>query len=198
MHQLSVDRATTCARLPANQQLKAGHRAKQRPNSPAEMRDKRAYNRARLCVRAKRGAPRKRRRPAAIQEFFCAWLQPESQGDWLFTVGGGRLRLISKAGGGGGVVERGVVSMTFRVVRTNQYNQDLGLVHSTNDNHLESPNEGSSIDHQVTIYLHAQNITMFPTNETWSEQLWEVMCSVADANWSLSWIQLRDVLGALS
>ncbi|KZV38970.1 hypothetical protein F511_34149 [Dorcoceras hygrometricum] len=59
------------------------------------------------------------------------------------------------------------VSMTFRVVMTNQYNQDLGLIHSTNGNHLESPNEGSSIDHQVTIYLHAQNITMFPTNETW-------------------------------
>ncbi|KZV26238.1 hypothetical protein F511_42917 [Dorcoceras hygrometricum] len=38
--------------------------------------------------------------------------------------------------------------MTFRVVRTNQYNQDLRLIHSTNDNHLESPNEGSSIDHQ--------------------------------------------------
>ncbi|KZV23541.1 patatin-like protein 2 [Dorcoceras hygrometricum] len=57
--------------------------------------------------------------------------------------------------------------MTFRFVRTNQYNQDLGLIHSTNGNHLESPNEGSSIDHQVTIYLHAQNITMFPTNETW-------------------------------
>ncbi|KZV40605.1 hypothetical protein F511_33156 [Dorcoceras hygrometricum] len=34
------------------------------------------------------------------------------------------------------------VSMTFRVVRTNQYNQDLGLIHSTNGNHLESPNEG--------------------------------------------------------
>ncbi|KZV29867.1 hypothetical protein F511_41282 [Dorcoceras hygrometricum] len=59
------------------------------------------------------------------------------------------------------------VSMTFRVVRTNQYNQDLGLIHSTNGNHLESPNEGSSIDHQVTIYLHAQNITIFPNNETW-------------------------------
>ncbi|KZV35879.1 hypothetical protein F511_35144 [Dorcoceras hygrometricum] len=59
------------------------------------------------------------------------------------------------------------VSMTFRVVRTKQYNQDLGLIHSTNGNHLESPNEGSSIDHQVTIYLHAQNITIFPTNETW-------------------------------
>ncbi|KZV37577.1 hypothetical protein F511_17922 [Dorcoceras hygrometricum] len=57
--------------------------------------------------------------------------------------------------------------MAFRVVRTNQYNQDLGLIHSTNCNHLESPNEGSSIDHQVTIHLHAQNITMFPTNETW-------------------------------
>ncbi|KZV22204.1 hypothetical protein F511_09422 [Dorcoceras hygrometricum] len=48
--------------------------------------------------------------------------------------------------------------------KTNQYNQDLGLIHSTNGKHLESPNEGSSIDHQVTIYLHAQNITMFPTN----------------------------------
>ncbi|KZV55318.1 putative UDP-N-acetylglucosamine--peptide N-acetylglucosaminyltransferase SPINDLY [Dorcoceras hygrometricum] len=59
------------------------------------------------------------------------------------------------------------VSMTFRVVRTNQYNQDLGFFHSINGNHLESPNEGSSIDHQVTIHLHAQNITMFPTNETW-------------------------------
>ncbi|KZV26889.1 hypothetical protein F511_17744 [Dorcoceras hygrometricum] len=51
--------------------------------------------------------------------------------------------------------------------KTNQYNQDLGLIHSTNGNHLESSNEGSSIDHQVTIHLHAQNITMFPTNETW-------------------------------
>ncbi|KZV20578.1 hypothetical protein F511_30921 [Dorcoceras hygrometricum] len=40
--------------------------------------------------------------------------------------------------------------MTFRVVRTNQYNQDLGLIHSTNGNHLESPNEGSSIDHQYS------------------------------------------------
>ncbi|KZV38565.1 hypothetical protein F511_33758 [Dorcoceras hygrometricum] len=32
--------------------------------------------------------------------------------------------------------------------KTNKYNQDLGLIHSTNGNHLESPNEGSSIDHQ--------------------------------------------------
>ncbi|KZV24706.1 hypothetical protein F511_34540 [Dorcoceras hygrometricum] len=51
--------------------------------------------------------------------------------------------------------------------KTNKYNQDLGLIHSINGNHLEGPNEGSSIDHHVTIYLHAQNITMFPTNETW-------------------------------
>ncbi|KZV33829.1 hypothetical protein F511_29706 [Dorcoceras hygrometricum] len=35
------------------------------------------------------------------------------------------------------------VSMTLRVVRTNQYNQDIGLIHSTNGNHLESPNEAS-------------------------------------------------------
>ncbi|KZV30647.1 glycosyltransferase family 22 protein [Dorcoceras hygrometricum] len=55
--------------------------------------------------------------------------------------------------------------MTFRVMRDNLYNQDLRLIHSTNGNHLESPNEGSSIDHQVTIHLHAQNITMFHTNE---------------------------------
>ncbi|KZV55101.1 hypothetical protein F511_07487 [Dorcoceras hygrometricum] len=58
-------------------------------------------------------------------------------------------------------------SMAFRVVSTNQYNQDLELIHSTNGNHLESPNEGSSIDHQVTIHLHAQNIIIFPTSETW-------------------------------
>ncbi|KZV41312.1 hypothetical protein F511_21836 [Dorcoceras hygrometricum] len=45
------------------------------------------------------------------------------------------------------------VSMTFRVVRTNQYNQDLRLIHSTNGNHLESPNEGSSIDHQISMYM---------------------------------------------
>ncbi|KZV19991.1 hypothetical protein F511_25663 [Dorcoceras hygrometricum] len=51
--------------------------------------------------------------------------------------------------------------------KTNQYNQDLGIIHSTNGNHLESQNEGSSIDHQVTIHMHSQNITMFPTNETW-------------------------------
>ncbi|KZV47910.1 hypothetical protein F511_28758 [Dorcoceras hygrometricum] len=58
--------------------------------------------------------------------------------------------------------------------KTNQYNQDLGLIHSTNGNHLKSLNEGSSIDHQVTIYLHAHNITMFPTNETWyfASQIW--------------------------
>ncbi|KZV13910.1 hypothetical protein F511_44793 [Dorcoceras hygrometricum] len=43
------------------------------------------------------------------------------------------------------------VSMTFRVLRTNQYIQDLGLIHSTNGNHLESPNEGSSIYHQIGV-----------------------------------------------
>ncbi|KZV30082.1 Tau class glutathione S-transferase [Dorcoceras hygrometricum] len=45
------------------------------------------------------------------------------------------------------------ISMMFRVVRTNQYNQDLGLIHSTNGNHLESPNEGSSIDHQTLVWF---------------------------------------------
>ncbi|KZV25584.1 hypothetical protein F511_21287 [Dorcoceras hygrometricum] len=43
------------------------------------------------------------------------------------------------------------VSMTFRVMRANLYNQDLGLINSTNGNHLESPNEGSSIDHQERV-----------------------------------------------
>ncbi|KZV30757.1 hypothetical protein F511_03735 [Dorcoceras hygrometricum] len=37
--------------------------------------------------------------------------------------------------------------------KTNQYNQDLGVIHSTNGNHLESPNEGSSIDHQESRRL---------------------------------------------
>ncbi|KZV20906.1 hypothetical protein F511_14920 [Dorcoceras hygrometricum] len=40
--------------------------------------------------------------------------------------------------------------------KTNQYNQDLGLIHSTNGNHLESPNEGSSIDHQVAAIRSEQ------------------------------------------
>ncbi|KZV18834.1 splicing factor 3B subunit 1-like [Dorcoceras hygrometricum] len=36
--------------------------------------------------------------------------------------------------------------------KTNQYNQDLGLIHSTNGNHLKSSNEASSIDHQnITV-----------------------------------------------
>ncbi|KZV51677.1 Tau class glutathione S-transferase [Dorcoceras hygrometricum] len=43
------------------------------------------------------------------------------------------------------------VSMTFRVVRTNQYNQDLGLIHSTNGNHLESPNEVSRGNRHFTV-----------------------------------------------
>ncbi|KZV58025.1 thioredoxin family protein [Dorcoceras hygrometricum] len=64
---------------------------------------------------------------------------------------------------------------------TNQYNQDLGLIHSTNGNHLESPNEGSSIDHQVTIYLRAQNITMFPTNETWKDPLEDFITTASAA-----------------
>ncbi|KZV39061.1 FBD-associated F-box protein-like [Dorcoceras hygrometricum] len=79
----------------------------------------------------------------------------------------GRRRPRGEEEGGAALCSWVLVSMTFRVVRTNQYNQDLGLIHSTNGNHLESPNEGSSIDHQVNIHLHAQNITMFPTNETW-------------------------------
>ncbi|KZV19378.1 hypothetical protein F511_04239 [Dorcoceras hygrometricum] len=41
--------------------------------------------------------------------------------------------------------------------KTNHYNQELGLIHSTNGNHLESPNEGSSIDHQLekSHYLYS-------------------------------------------
>ncbi|KZV32189.1 hypothetical protein F511_29029 [Dorcoceras hygrometricum] len=32
--------------------------------------------------------------PVSRRRSGSAWLQPESQGDWLFTVGGGRLRII--------------------------------------------------------------------------------------------------------
>ncbi|KZV23837.1 hypothetical protein F511_27282 [Dorcoceras hygrometricum] len=53
------------------------------------------------------------------------------------------------------------VSMTFRVMRTNQYNQDLGLIHSTNGNHLESPKEGSSIDHQLSpLYVLTSSLLL--------------------------------------
>ncbi|KZV49799.1 putative LRR receptor-like serine/threonine-protein kinase [Dorcoceras hygrometricum] len=112
-------------------------------------------------------------------------------------AGGGGLerREAAKISGGLGSAQRARVQMTIsitttslqlrspirsdrstqfpklNIMMTNQYNQDLGLIHSTNGNHLESPNEGSSIDNQVTIYLHAQNITMFPTNATWSKNM---------------------------
>ncbi|KZV55684.1 phosphoglycerate kinase, chloroplastic-like [Dorcoceras hygrometricum] len=86
--------------------------------------------------------------------------------------------------------------MTFRVVRTNQYNQDIGLIYSTNGNHLESPNEGSSIDHHVTIYLHAQNITMFPINETWCvvREVWCMVGAVVGSYgsvWTSGWPEQR-------
>ncbi|KZV29494.1 Cisplatin resistance-associated overexpressed protein [Dorcoceras hygrometricum] len=42
--------------------------------------------------------------------------------------------------------------------KTNQYNQDLGLIHSTNGNHLESLNEGSSIDHQSLFKKLMSNV----------------------------------------
>ncbi|KZV16674.1 bifunctional dethiobiotin synthetase/7,8-diamino-pelargonic acid aminotransferase, mitochondrial [Dorcoceras hygrometricum] len=61
--------------------------------------------------------------------------------------------------------------MTFRVVRTNQYNQDLGLIHSTNGNHLESPKEGSSIDHQVSVAQDAVPLQIIePTPVAKAEQ----------------------------
>ncbi|KZV56127.1 leucine-rich repeat-containing protein [Dorcoceras hygrometricum] len=47
------------------------------------------------------------------------------------------------------------------------------LLHASGSHPIPPPNDPKSlsntivkIDHQVTIYLHAQNITMFPTNET--------------------------------
>ncbi|KZV37813.1 hypothetical protein F511_30326 [Dorcoceras hygrometricum] len=53
--------------------------------------------------------------------------------------------------------------------KTNQYNQDLGLIHSTNGNHLERPNEGSSIDHQTTVDIanpvHDQRLLHQPALE---------------------------------
>ncbi|KZV24061.1 hypothetical protein F511_41674 [Dorcoceras hygrometricum] len=41
------------------------------------------------------------------------------------------------------------------------------LLHASRSHPIPLPDDPNSIDHQVTIYLHAQNITMFPTNETW-------------------------------
>ncbi|KZV24083.1 cation/H(+) antiporter 15-like [Dorcoceras hygrometricum] len=51
------------------------------------------------------------------------------------------------------------VSMKFREDWTNQYNQDLGLIHSTNGNHLESPNEGSrSPGHYLSACSEHHNV----------------------------------------
>ncbi|KZV47858.1 hypothetical protein F511_39525 [Dorcoceras hygrometricum] len=56
--------------------------------------------------------------------------------------------------------------------KTNQYNQDLGLIHSTNGNHLESPNEGSSIDHQTQTTQKQENkYEVKPQYEELSKQL---------------------------
>ncbi|KZV17926.1 alpha-taxilin [Dorcoceras hygrometricum] len=51
-------------------------------------------------------------------------------------------------------------------LKTNQYNQDLGLIHSTNGNHLESPNEGSSIDHQRSTERSKERSTEIRRNRS--------------------------------
>ncbi|KZV16168.1 pentatricopeptide repeat-containing protein-like [Dorcoceras hygrometricum] len=59
--------------------------------------------------------------------------------------------------------------------KTNSVQPDLGLIHSTNGNHLESPNEGSSIDHQgkpVVIAQEAVHLqTVVATTDASVEQL---------------------------
>ncbi|KZV30806.1 hypothetical protein F511_33840 [Dorcoceras hygrometricum] len=159
---------------------------------PAAMRGQRAWlSRAHVRAAGGRGAAACGGGVAAVLELLMiqseisrntllatrAWIQPELQERRLFTYGpfDPYIPIRSTTIGKSRVAIDPIAMHTSwrsnsdiaSVTRTNQYNQDLGLIHSTNGNHLESPNEGSSIDHQVTIYLHAQNITMFPTNETW-------------------------------
>ncbi|KZV27794.1 hypothetical protein F511_39500 [Dorcoceras hygrometricum] len=59
--------------------------------------------------------------------------------------------------------------------KTNQYNQDLGLIHSTNGNHLESSNEGSSIDHQVVSHRFTK-LQVMCSGGTVDNQLREAFC----------------------
>ncbi|KZV47370.1 hypothetical protein F511_24649 [Dorcoceras hygrometricum] len=47
--------------------------------------------------------------------------------------------------------------------KTNQYNKNLGLIHSINGNHLESPKEGSSIDHQIAVETPIRSTTRSET-----------------------------------
>ncbi|KZV30794.1 dentin sialophosphoprotein-like [Dorcoceras hygrometricum] len=69
--------------------------------------------------------------------------------------------------------------------KTNQYNQDLGLIHSTNGNHLESPNEGSSIDHQVAMRRRLDDVLRDAMQCRLVFQIWiarvRVLVSVLDA-----------------
>ncbi|KZV16246.1 protein DEFECTIVE IN MERISTEM SILENCING 3 [Dorcoceras hygrometricum] len=69
------------------------------------------------------------------------------------------------------------VSIAFRVVGL-ICTTNLGLNSLDKYNHLKSSNEGSSIDHWVTIHLHAHNISMFPTNGN-------VVLCIADASLKL-------------
>ncbi|KZV40746.1 hypothetical protein F511_30689 [Dorcoceras hygrometricum] len=66
--------------------------------------------------------------------------------------------------------------------KTNQYNQDLGLIHSTNGNHLESPNEGSSIDHQESTKSWADTDSESSSSSSSSSdsEQEEVHCIMAD------------------
>ncbi|KZV20487.1 hypothetical protein F511_30936 [Dorcoceras hygrometricum] len=54
------------------------------------------------------------------------------------------------------------VSMTFRVIRANLNNQDLGLIHSTNGNHLESPTRSQEPTAEQ-ISSHAKQIQSLAT-----------------------------------
>ncbi|KZV36998.1 hypothetical protein F511_20074 [Dorcoceras hygrometricum] len=56
--------------------------------------------------------------------------------------------------------------MTFRAVRTNRYNQDLGLIHSTNGNHLESPNEGLQIAFFYSLLRNSAKLTVQSSSST--------------------------------
>ncbi|KZV46267.1 hypothetical protein F511_14099 [Dorcoceras hygrometricum] len=50
-----------------------------------------------------------------------AWLQPESQGDWLFTVGGGRLRLIRSMTGSKLRVKKSAYGCKTALVKKSAY-----------------------------------------------------------------------------
>ncbi|KZV50726.1 ubiquitin carboxyl-terminal hydrolase 51-like [Dorcoceras hygrometricum] len=124
---------------------------------PITMHTSRRSNSDIMCVTRRAMNPRQR----SIESY----VDPNRVGKWV------KVRHLSRR-----------VSMTFRVVRANLYNQDLGLIHSTNGNYLESTNEGSSVDHQKSRRYRTVQVLRASSTRRSKAPNWYQSKSLRDAN----------------